>query len=193
MKNVILFMFLLFSAITSKAQFDYDSIDRNEFSLLKANSNLKSGSMVRVSSIKGRNVVEQVFGANYESRIRFGETEKVNYEDLVFCDGLTLSAVENSKYYADFHVTSKDYILLLKNGATIQIGMKASDFQTLFSKSYSKRLIINNVKGKQGKLEISVFFSYIYDNKIQIADTRIIFIFSKENGILEEFYTYNPS
>jgi hypothetical protein len=186
-------MFLLFSAIPSKAQFDYDYINRDEFSLLKANSKLKSGSTVKVSSIKGKNVVDQVFGANYESKIRFGETEKVNFEDLVFCDGLTLSAVENSKYYADFHVTSKDYILLLKNEATIQIGMKASDFQTLFAKSYSKRLIINNVKGKQGKLEISVFFSNIYDNKMQIADTRIIFIFSKENGILEEFYTYNPS
>lgn len=138
-------------------------------------------------------MAEQVLGKNYSSKKHFAETQNIMYDNLKFDDGLSLDIPDDPLMEIEFHVSSNKYELILTNGEKIRVGMKADDFKAIFPKSFSKRVIIKRMKGKIGKVLVSVYFSRVIDGQVQIEDSRILFIFNNEKGVLEEFYSYEPS
>ena len=188
-------MFILLIALTTSlnAQSDYDCIGRNEFYILKTGSNLKSASQTKASQIKSSKVAEQQLGTNYKAKKQFAETQDAYFNKMEYDDGLELNIPEDQRLDMGFHIKSDKYILRLANGQTIKVGMKSDDLKAIFPNSFSKKITINNIKGKNGKVALRVYFSQIYENKVLVEDSWISFILSEENGILEEFYSYEPS
>ncbi len=174
------------------AQSGFNTISRNEFSILNVRSNLKSTSIRKVSEIKSCKAAELQLGRNYSSKNKVFEASKENYNKMVYDDGLELSIPENQRLDLSFRITSDKYVLKLANGQTVKVGMKGSELEAIFPKSYSSRSTISNVKDKIGKVGFLVYFSRVVDGNIQVEDSRIVFVLSKENGVLEEFYTYEP-
>lgn len=193
MKNFILVILLTAFTTNLNAQFEYDCIGRNEFYIIKTGSNLKSASIAKASGIKNSNVAEQQFGSNYKAKKQFAETENAYYNKLVYDDGLEFRIPENQRMNVEFHITSDKYILKLANGQTIKVGMKSDELKAIFPKSFLKSSIIDNVKGKIGKVGFSVYFSRVLDGKLQMEDSCIEFILNGESGILEEFYSWEPA
>jgi len=150
---------------------------------------LKSASTTKASAIKSSKTAEQQLGTNYKAKKQFGETTNAYYNNMPYEDGLELNIPEDQRLDMGSHIKSDKYILRLANGQTIKVGMKSDDLKAIFPKSFSKRVIIDNIKGKIGKIGFSVYFSRVLDGKVQMED----FILSKDNGILEEFYSYEPS
>jgi hypothetical protein len=192
MKNFLLFLSFMAFTMSLNAQSDYDCIGRNEFYLLKTGSNLKSASVTRAFEIKSSKVAEKQLGTNYVAKRQFAETKNEYYYKMEYEDGLELRIPEDQRLDIDFHIKSDKYILKLTNGQTIKVGMNSKDLKSIFPKSFSKRQISDKY-GKTDKVALIVYFSQIYDNKVLVEDSWIAFILSGENGILEEFYTVEPS
>ena len=191
----IFLLFILFSALTTSlnAQSDYDCIGRKEFYIIKTGSNLKSASQTKASEIKSSKVAEQQFGTNHKDKKQFGETTNAYYNNMVYEDGLELNIPEDQRLDMGFYIKSDKYILRLANGQTIKVGMKSDELKAIFPKSFSKRSIIDNIRGKIGKVGFLVYFSRVLDGKVQMEDSWISFILSEGDGTLEEFYTVEPS
>lgn len=192
MKNILLFILFTTLTMSLNAQSDHDCIGRNEFYILKNGSNLKSASITKASGIKSSKVAEKQFGTNYKAKRQFAETKNAYLNEIEYDDGIELSIPENQSLDMGFRIKSDKYILKLANGQTIKVGMKSDDLKAIFPKSFSKRTISSKV-GRIGKVTIIVYFSQIYDNKLFVEDAWISFILNKEDGILEEFYSYEPS
>lgn len=164
-----------------RAQLAYDQINYDQIFILKSGSNSKS----KVSDLRNCNIIEQQFGTNYKIQKHFAETEQEHYSYFVYDDGLKLVIPENPKSNVGFSITSNKFMLQLLNGQTIKIGMTADELKAIFPKSFMKRTIIENIREKEGRIGIVVYFS--------TQESRIILILNPENDILEEFYTNEPS
>lgn len=192
MKNLVLLIPFIVLTINLSAQFDYDCIDRNEYSLIKSSSDLKSATKIKAYELKNSKIAELQFGREYSDKRQFAETQSEYFNYLDYKDGLKLNIPENQRLNIGFHVTSDKYILRLANGQTIKVGMKSEEFKSVFPKSYSKGTVSKQL-GKTGKIAVIVYFMQIIDNKALVEDNWISFIFNENNGILEEFYTVMPS
>jgi hypothetical protein len=192
MKNYLLILFIA-STMKLSAQSDFDFIGHDQFYIIKVASNLKSSSKINASGIKSRKVAEQQFGTNYKAQRKFGETTNEYYDEIIYDDGLKIRIPEHKEMDVYFDIMSDKYIMQLTNDQTIRVGMRSDDLKAIFPKSFSKRKIIDNIKGKIGKVGIIVYFSRTLNGKVQIEDSWTSFILNKENGILEEFYTCEPS
>jgi len=188
------FLFLIFITLTMNvmAQSVYDCIDRDEFFLIRTDVSTKSVSPQKASLIKSRQEAELQFGKNYEANREFGQMTEEYYTKMIYDDGLSLWIPENQKLHLDFTVTSDRYALLLADCTQIQVGMKAEDLKAIFPKSYSKRKVSSDIPGREGKIYFQVFFTFKSDDKVYADDSWINFILSEENGVLEEFYSYEP-
>jgi hypothetical protein len=175
------------------AQFEYDIIDRNEINIIKKGSTQTYSSTSKVADLKNKEIVERQFGKNHKEEKHFAETKNVNYDNMVYDNGLVFGIPEDERLPPEFHIKSNKYLLQLSNEQIIQVGMKAQELKTIFPKSFEKRTVYNKLKGKKGKVRVAIYFSSEIDGKKQIEDSLIIFILNNENGIVEEFYTWEPS
>ena len=157
------------------------------------NPELKSTAKQKVSELKNRQRIEDGFGKIYKHNKKYAETLNTFVDQIDYDDGLSLTIAENQHISNQFHIKSKSYALSISGVGIISIGMKTNDFQKIFPKSYSKREIVQSIKGKKGKVWISVFLSDYFDNDLKIEDSRIIFLFNEEGGNLKEIFTYEPS
>ena len=97
------------------------------------------------------------------------------YTSIIFDDGIRLDMPENNVSDIEFHITSDKYLMVLAKGKTIQVGMKADELKSIFSKSYSKRIFVDDIKGINGKVRIYVYYS----RKITIKfELRMLTLFS---------------
>lgn len=192
MKNFLLLILLFGWAVNVNAQFDYDCIGRDQFYILKSNTELKSSSSIKVAGIKSTKIAEQLYGTNYSAKKQFAETKNEYYYKLVYDNGLILSIPENQESEIEFHITSDQYSLVLTNGQTIKVGMKSGDIKAIFPKSFPKR-VTSTTSGHIGKMAVLVYFSRVFEGKLQMEDSWIVFILGEGDGPLEEFYTWDPA
>jgi len=185
----ILFIVLSMNVL---AQSEYDCINRKEFYILKSGSDIKSPNNLLASDIKSSNSAEKLFGPNYKAKAFCNELSLVNYTQISFDDGLELKIPDDKRFGNNFLIISDKYTLYLLNGKAIRVGMSAGELKAIFPKSYSKREIITNWKEMEGKTSIMVYFSFIRDGKVYLEDAWIVFILSKENGILEQIRSVEP-
>ncbi len=71
---------------------------------------------------------------------------------MEYDDGLVFGIPEDERIPPQFHIKSNKYLLRLKNGQIIKAGMKAQELKTIFPKSFEKRTVYNNLKGKKVEL-----------------------------------------
>jgi bisphosphoglycerate-dependent phosphoglycerate mutase len=193
MKKLLLLIIGVAIAMNLIAQSDYDGIGRNEFYLIKTGSSVKSNSTPKASNIKNSKIAEQLFGSQHNDQKQFFETKHAYFKIMTYADGLELVVPENQKLDMNFHIRSNKYTMLVNNGQVITVGMKSEELKAIFPKSFLKRAIIGNIEGQKGKMGMIVYFTRIVDGKVIMEDSWITFIFSEDNGILEEFYTWEPS
>lgn len=192
MKNLLLLALLVAGANNLIAQADYDCLGRNEFYIIKTSSCTKNNT-TKASEIKNSKIAEQLFGMKYKEQKQFAETEDTYYKVMTYEDGLELRIPEDQYLDISFHIRSNKYTMLLNNGQAIKVGMKSVELKDIFPKSFSKRIIIDNIKGLKGKVGMIVYFSIIVDEKVIMEDSWITFILSENGDVLEEFYTWRPS
>lgn len=175
------------------AQSEYDCVDRKKILIVKTGSESKSLSLSKVSELRSISTAEQQFGKNYKYEKKYTETEDAYFNVVTYDDGLELRLPENPNLDNSFHIRTDKYTMLLSDGQVVRVGMKADELKTIFPKSYLKRAINENIKGREGKPGLIVYFSTIIKNRLMIEDSWIVFVLSKEGGVLEEFYTWTPS
>lgn len=174
------------------AQSEYDCINRKEFYILKSGSDIKNPNNLLTSDIKSSDSAEKLFGPNYKAKAFFNELSLVNYTQISYDDGLELKIPDDKKSGNHFLIISDNYTLYLLNGKAIRVGMTAGELKAIFPKSYSKRKIITNWKEMEGQTSIMVYFSFMRAGKIYLEDAWILFILSKENGIIEQIRSVEP-
>ena len=133
--------------------------------------------------------MENQFGANFKSERCYSETQGIYSTYFEYKDGMTLYLPDFERMNNGFEIKSANYILEILNGQSIRVGMKLDEIKTIFPKSYLKRINEENY----GRVLIKVNFSHILNGEFQIEDSWITFIFNKEDGVLKEFYSYEPS
>lgn len=193
MKNIFLSLFFALYALNLFAQFEYDCMDRNEFFISKKNSNKTDFSNQKLYYLKTKKNVEKQFGDNYKEKKQLNESKNLYYDCFEYDDGLVFHISEDESQLPEFHVKSNKYYLRLNSGQFIQVGMKAQELKALFPKSFEKRTVYKQVEGKKGKIRVSVYFSSVIGGEKQIEDSLLIFILNSEDGVVEEFYTWEPS
>jgi len=192
MKHQFLFILLIALAVSTKAQsFDYDCIGRDQFYLLPSGTNYKSTAAIKAAEIKSVKTAEQLYGVDHTSKPIKGEATKANYNQITY-DGLELMISEDGKAHSFFHVKNNKYKMVLADGKTIQVGMKASALKAMFPKSYSK-ITTTTDANKKGKIGLVVYVSKTVGNKTIPEDATIIFVLDKADGKLMEFYYHEPS
>lgn len=115
-----------------------------------------------------------------------------NFTQILYNDGLMLDIPDDQRRGNFFRITSDKYTMFLTNGKTIKVGMKADELKAIFPKSYSKREVITHWAEMEGKTSFIVYFSFIRDNIVLLEDAWIIFVLSKENGVLEQIRSFEP-
>lgn len=169
-----------FISLVLNAQPEVDHIDRHSFSILKI---LPDSSFIEVKNpeLRNKKIVEERFGSDYTADRYYAETKNEYDTLLTFKDGFKLWIPEDGISDATFQISGNNYVLLLSSGKKIHVGMSAGELKTIFPKTKFK------------KDSFSVFFSTVRNGKVQIWDSWICFILSGEDGVLKEFYTYEPS
>jgi len=190
MKKHVLFITFIMLTMNVMAQSDYDCIDRDEFYIVKTCPDGKNISNLKASDVKSINAVEQLFGKNYRSNRYFDEMDQEYHNKIIYDNGLELELAERENWIVNFHITTDNYTMLLANGQAIKVGMKADDLKTLFPKSFSKRTVIRDIKGMEGKITVKVDFSFVQNKLVYHEDNCVNFILSGEDGTLDEFYFY---
>lgn len=193
MKKILLSVLLILLILNLNAQFEYDCLDRKDFSIIKDNSTKENALKVRASELDSIKTIEQLFGSNYIAKKEYAEVFDENITYVNYADGLTLKIPEKEKVSVGFNITSDRYIVILSNGRIIKVGMKGDEFKDIFPKSYLKRNIITNINGQEGKTALRVFFSRMINGKLAIEDSWIVFLLSKEDCVLERIYSVVPN
>ena len=173
-----------------KSQYDY--LNRDNFYILKADSNLSSLSKIKESGLKSIKAALQLFGSDYSSKKYFDELFNRNTNVITYHDGLWLEIMDDPRYEINFKVTSDKYIILLSSGKVIKVGMTGDELKSIFPKSFSNRKIIVDRKDWYGKVTFDVYFSFVRDNKVYQEGACIVFVLSKENGVLEQIISWEP-
>lgn len=192
MKKLLFLALLVAVANNLIAQTDYDCLGHNEFYIIKTGSSTKNNT-AKASEIKNSKIAEQLFGMKYKEQKQFAETEEAYYKVMTYEDGLELRVPEDQNLDISFHIRSNNYTMLLNNGQIIKVGMQSVELEAIFPKSFSKRIIIDNIEGLKGKVGMIVYFSTIVDEKVILEDSWITFILCENGDVLEEFYTWEPS
>jgi len=192
MKKALLFFFLILIVIKAWSQTEYDCISRDELFILKTGSDIKSTSKIKAADLKNSKIAEQQFGANFKTKKYTQETNDKSYTNLVYDNGLKLYMADDQKTPVNFEITTDKYLMLIGNERVIKVGMKADELKAIFPKSYSKRKVITNIYGKEGKISIPVCLSFTYKNKVYIEDSLIEFTLGGEGGILEIIESVEP-
>jgi hypothetical protein len=190
MKKYLLAMVFITLTMSVMSQSDYDCIGRDEFFIVKTDSDAKNIAKLKVSEIKSINTVEQLYGKNFKAKRYFDEMYQEYHNKIVYDNGLELELAERGNWIMNFHITTDEYTMILSDGQEINVGMKADVLKGMFPKSFSKRTVIQDIEGMTGKITIKVDFSITRNNIVYHEDNCICFILSGENGVLDEFYFY---
>lgn len=193
MKKILFSVLFITLILNLNAQFEYDCLDRKDFSIIKENSTKENALKVRASELDSIKTIEQLFGTNYITKKEYAEVFDENITYVDYADGLSLKIPEKEKVSVGFNITSDKYLITLSTGQIIKVGMKGDDFKDIFPKSYLKRNIITNINGQEGKTALRVFFSRKRNGKIEIEDSWIVFLLSKEDCVLERIYSVVPN
>jgi hypothetical protein len=186
MKKILFSVLFITLILNLNAQFEYDCLDRKDFSIIKENSTKENALKVRASELDSIKTIEQLFGSNFIARKEYAEVFDENFTYVSYADGLTLKIPELEKESVGFNITSDRYIIILSNGRIIKVGMKGDEFKDIFPKSYSRY-------GQEGNTALRVFFSITRNGKLAIEDSWIVFLLSKEDCVLERIYSVVPN
>ena len=170
----------------------YDHINRDNFYILKADSNLSSLIKIKVSGLKSIKAAVQLFGSDYSSKKYFDKFFNRNTNIITYHDGLWLEIMEDPRNEINFKLTSDKYIILLSSGKVIKVGMTGDELKLIFPNSFSNRKVIVDRKDWYGKVTFNVYFSFVRDNKVYQEGAYIVFVLSKENGVLEQIISWEP-
>jgi len=192
MKSYLSFLIFLSLTIEVFSQTDFDIIGRDELSIVKKGNRTDFNSNIKVSNLKNVSIVEEKFGKGYKSSKQFDQMSKNYYTEVNYTDGLELSLPEDQQENVDFHIKSGKYSMILPNNRVIKVGMSAEELKSIFPKSYAKRKSFFSSNRQKEQISFPVYFSFIRENKVLIADAWISFILNKEDGVLMEFYSYQP-
>lgn len=192
MKIVLIISAILF-AITMRTQKQekYDSIGRNDFYILKDISDLQTPQekFQNISNIKN---AEQQYGSNYKSERQFADAINMYYTKMTYNNGLTLEIPDNPDFSVGFHINSNQYILKLKDGTIIRVGMKVDELRTIFPKSFKQTTSPDNKETTTENPGFFVCFSSSINGKTIKEDAFIIFVINKKDGVLKEFRSWEP-
>jgi hypothetical protein len=199
MKNSLFYILLIAASVNSMAQngnikeSQNDFIGRNEFYILRTGSDTKSVNKLKVSELKSSNAAEQLFGTKYTTKKQAEFMSMEGFTEINYDDGLTLNIPEHQKSSTGFRITSDKYTIFLENGTAIRIGMKAVELEAIFPKSFSKRKVITDRADWKGKATLDVYFSEIVNNKKVLEASRLVFVLSNKDGVLEQILSYVPN
>lgn len=194
MRGFVLAVFLFVFGLNTMAQPYPEHIRRDEFYIIKTGSAINDTAKIVFAGITGARIAEELFGTNYTAKSYLNNLNEKSYTGMVYDDGLELY-IPDDGYQANniiFHIRSDRYKLLTSDGQVIQVGMKGSDLELIFPKSYSRRKVIAYHSGEQFKTSFAVFFSSWEDNILYIENSSIEFILSEDGRFLEEFYSFQP-
>ena len=193
MKVILIISAILFTInIYAQKQEEYDSIGRNDFYLLEDNPDTPGSSQEKFHKITNVKKAEQQYGSNYKSERQFADAVNMYYTKMTYNNGLTLEIPDNPDFSVGFHINSNQYILKLKDGTIIRVGMKVDELKTIFPKSFKQTTSPDNKETTTENPGFFVCFSSPINGKTIKEDAFIIFVINKKDDVLKEFRSWEP-
>lgn len=192
MKNIFLTLAVVITInLYAQQQEEYDTIGRNDFYILKDISDSQTSQEIfqKISNVKN---AEQQYGSNYKSERQFADAVNMYYTKMTYNNGLTLEIPDNPDFSVGFHINSNQYILKLKDGTIIRVGMKVDELRTIFPKSFKQTTSPDNKETTTENPGFFVCFSSSINGKTVKEDAFIIFVINKKDGVLKEFRSWEP-
>jgi len=188
----ILISLLIVFAVDAQAQSDREYIDRNEFYLIRAGADTKSS--IKASSIKSLSSARALFGPYDYTEEGTADNSMIGISTTFvrYDDGLMLTIPHPGQgSHVAFRVTSDKYVLVLRNGKEIKVGMKASDLESIYPKSFAKRRETDYPSSDEMYVVSVYFYTKLENEIIWEEDSQLLLVFNK-NGVLKNFRSYEP-
>lgn len=96
---------------THCAQFDYDFMRRNSFSIARQSQNLADNTPENAFQIRTLQDVETYYGAGYVMQMVHGEMTDTDFTEYTYADVLTLQIPEEEDGYFGFTITGESYAI----------------------------------------------------------------------------------
>jgi hypothetical protein len=189
---ILQFFIILLSIAYQSGKLNSDNIGSCSYHIRRTASNVSNTTISNACAIRNLSIAETLFGPCDKSNLFHDELFNENLISIHYNDGLKLVISADHKRLFTFNITSSNYLLELENGKELKVGMTLEEIKNVFPKSYANRSIIKHWNGQEGNTQVIVYFSFIKEKVVIIEDSWLVFIFNKDSGKLEQFYSYMP-